>query len=218
MIGREAVNGAVEISLPSRRLQLRRQPRRILRAQLELRAVGEQHPHRDELIDTLAVLDRTRARRVVGDHAADVGPIGRRHVGCELEGMRRQHPVQLIAHHAGLHARPAFLDVHLEDLVHVLGEVDDDRPRDCLPGEARAAAACQQWHRVFRRHRHRAPHILIVQGHDDADGRNAVRAGIGRVERPRSRIEADFTADTRAEVGLDRGRQVGFNRIDGTGG
>ncbi len=49
--------------------------------------------------------------------------------------------VELIEHHARLHAGRAGLRVQLDDLVHVLAEVQHDARADRLPGEARAAAA-----------------------------------------------------------------------------
>ena len=60
---------------------------------------------------------------IVGDHPADGGAVRRRKFGGEEEPMLRHRIVELVLHHAGLHASPALLCIDLEDGVHVARQV-----------------------------------------------------------------------------------------------
>ena len=84
------------------------------------------HEHRAQflyVVARLAVEHRALARGVRGDHAADGGAVRRRKFGGEEEPMLRHRIVELVLHHAGLHASPALLCIDLEDGVHVARQV-----------------------------------------------------------------------------------------------
>ena len=70
--------------------------------QLDDAAVGQHDLQLEHVIDRLAVDDRAGAGGVVGDHAADRGPVRRRDVGGELQAERLQLPVQVVEHAARL--------------------------------------------------------------------------------------------------------------------
>src|SRR5690606_2500844 len=172
---------------------------------------GEEHAHGDDLVDRLAVLDRVRARRVVRDHAADVGAVGRGDVRRELQAVGGEEAVELVAHHAGLHPHPALLQVQLEDARQVLGDVDDQRLSHGLAGQRRAAAAGEDRRAVPRGGAHGGADVVLVERHHDADRRDAVGAGTGGAGGAGLGVEA--------HLALDRGPQVALEGagVDGGG-
>ena len=64
--------------------------------------------------------------------------------GPEFESHWPQVVVELVLHDPRLHAHPLLLDVALEDIAHVLGEVDLDGVADGLPRETGPAPAPRQ--------------------------------------------------------------------------
>ena len=84
------------------------------RAERGRAAVGQDHVERDHVVDRLAVPDRTRAGRVVADHAADVRAAAGGHVGPELQSVLRGRGIELVEHDAGLHARGARLGIDFD--------------------------------------------------------------------------------------------------------
>src|SRR5262249_5496729 len=83
--------------------------------------VGQDHPQLQDVVDCLAVHDGTRARRVVGNHAADGSSVGGGNVGGELETVCLDVQVEIVKHAAGANSHPALLWVDLQDLMEVLG-------------------------------------------------------------------------------------------------
>ncbi len=104
----------------------------------------------------------------------------------------------------GSHAGQPPLRVELDDLVDVLGEVDDDGDVAALPGERRAAAAPKERRAVLAADAHGLDHVLDVARDDDADRHLAVVGGVGRVERAAAVVEADLAADVRSQLSGER--------------
>ena len=102
---------------------------------------------------------------------------------------------QRVEHDARLHAREPLARVQLEDLVHVLREIEHDRDVAALPGEAGAGAARQHGRAVLPARRDRRDHIVGIARNHEADGDLAVVRAVGRVQRAAAAVEADFALD-----------------------
>ena len=147
----------------------------------------------------LAVDERVRAGRVVADGPADDAPVPCRGVGRELQAVRGERRVEVVEDDARLDPRAAVVGVDVDDAVHVTAEIEDDRLVDRLPGEARAAAAREDGDPVVRTVGDDGRDIVGRLREDDADGRDLVRARVGRVQLARVGVEPDVASDTAVE-------------------
>ena len=172
-------------------------------AEDDLAAVGQQRGDLDDVVDGEAVRDRVRAPGVVAEHAADGRAVRRRRVGAEQEAHRPHVVVQLVLHHAGLHARPVLLLIDLEDVVHVAREVEDEGVVDRLPGQRRPPAARQERDAVLARQLERRLHVVRVARDDDAHGLHLVHGRIGRIEELRAGVEAYVTANDLLQLAFE---------------
>ena len=176
------------------------------RPEMRERSVREHDVLLEHVIDGLSVEHRARAGRVVRHHAADGGAAGRRDVGREAEPVLAKRRVQLVQHDTGLDPCPAPGRIHFEHAVEVLRRVDDDAAADGLTGLRRTAASHRQGAAVLRADRH-GPHDVVARLHDhDAERLDLVDAGVGRIQRARDPVEADFA--------LDRGFEIAPQRVD----
>src|SRR5205823_3078023 len=78
------------------------------RSSMDDTTVGEDDAQLQNVIDRLAVNEGVRTRRVVGDHAAEGRPAGRRDVWGELQAVPLQLQVEIVQHTAGTDAHPAL--------------------------------------------------------------------------------------------------------------
>ena len=104
---------------------------------------------------------------------------------------------------AGLHARPQLLLVHLEHLVHVAGEVEDDRAVHRLPGERGAAAAREHGHVLAVGDLDHRLHVAGVARDDHADRLHLVHRRVGGVQELGEAVEADVALDDPAQLVLE---------------
>src|SRR5438105_2907993 len=109
----------------------------------------------------------------------------------------------MVEDQAGLDAREPLLRIDLDDLVQVLGEVDDDRDVATLAREARAAAVSEHGRPIVAADPHRLDDVLGRTRDDYADRQLAVVGAAGRVERAVARPKTDLTLDGAAEVVLE---------------
>ncbi len=150
------------------------------------------------VIDGLAVQHAARAAGIVGHHAADGGAAGGGNIRREAQAQRRELRVQLIEHDARLDARPALLRVHFEHAVVIFRGIDLNAFADRLPGLRRAAAAHGDGTAEAPADLDDADDILARLRNHDAQRPDLIDAGVGRIERARDRVEADFAFDLRA--------------------
>ena len=94
-----------------------------------------------DVIDGLTSHQRVGAARVVSDHSAQGATAVRSRVGREGEPMRFGLGAQNVQHYPGLHAGISLGRVELQNLVHVLAEVDHQGDVTALPGQARPGSA-----------------------------------------------------------------------------
>jgi hypothetical protein len=84
--------------------------------------------------------------------------------------------------------------VDLDDLVHVLGEIEHDRLVAGLAGQARTGAACEHGCAVIAADRERRDDIVGVARNHDTDRQLPVVRRIGRIERAATLAEAHLAA------------------------
>ena len=112
---------------------------------------------------------------------------------------------QLIAYRPGQNPRPAFVGVHLQHAMHVLGPVDDNGDIATLAGQAGAASAREHGRAKLAAGGDGLYHIFFRFGNDDADGYLAVVRGVGGIHRLAAGVEADLALDVFAQLGFKSG-------------
>ena len=104
----------------------------------------------------------------------------------------------------GSHARILLLRIQLHDAVHVLREVEQNGDIHRLPGNARAAAACDDRRAVPAAHRERVHHIVGILRQHDADRDHAVVAGVGGIHSAIAVAEPDLAFDAGPQLVFER--------------
>ena len=145
-------------------------------------AVGQDYVKLFDVVESLAVDDGVGAAGVVADAAADAGAVGRCGIGGVLEAVAGNLAGELIEDDAGLHARPLFFRIDLDDVVEVLAEIEDDGVVDGLAGEAGAAGTGQDGDALAGTEFHDGLDIGGVTRDHDAHGFHLVDAGVGAVQ------------------------------------
>ena len=162
-----------------------------------------------ELVDVVVGLPRhdcVHAAGVVADHSADRAVAVRGRVGTEREAVFLGRVAEVVEHDPGLDARELPGRVHLQDLVHVLREIEDDGDVAALAGEARAGAAGEDRRAELARQLDRRVDVVDGPREDHADRHLAVVRGVGGVERARAVVEADLAANVVPQRGRQRRR------------
>src|SRR5262245_9395421 len=118
-----------------------------------------------------------------------------------------------IEHHSGLHAREPLDRINLEDLVHVLREIQDDRDVAALAGKARPCAAGQHRGAEFPADGNCRHDVIAVTRNDEADRDLSIVRAVGGIERTAGAVEAHLAAYLPLQLTLEFG---GFlERVDG---
>ena len=95
-----------------------------------------------------------------------------------------------------------LVGIDLENPVEMLRGVEHQAGADRLPGLRRAAASRRDRHAVSRGDPDRAHHRFGRARNDDAERLDLVDAGVGRVQRARHLVEANFAVDRGFELAL----------------
>ena len=107
---------------------------------------------------------------------------------------------QDVEHHPGLDAGIALARIELQDLVHVLAEIEHHGDVAALSGQACPGSSRQDGRPELSGGRDGCDYIVGVSGYDQANGDLTVVGRVGRVERPASGIEADLSANAFAQL------------------
>src|SRR5947209_6072892 len=134
-----------------------------------------------------------RAAGIVANHPAQGTPGMSCRIRSEGELVLLRCTAQGIKDNARLHACKPFLRVDLNDLVHVLGHVDDYCNVATLSCEAGSCATQEQRRIVTAARGHRLDDILYTPWDDDANWHLAIIGAIRCIERTAPSIEAHFT-------------------------
>jgi hypothetical protein len=97
------------------------------------------------------------------------------------------------------------LGINLENIRHVLREVEDDGRVTTLSGERCAAAAGQQRSAVVTAQSNYGENVFFVARNYDADWDLTVVGAVGGVEGAAAGVKADLSAKVAAERGFERG-------------
>src|SRR5256886_12438210 len=106
---------------------------------------------------------------------------------------------QIVKDYAGLHPSDAARWIDLQNLRHVLGEIQHDGNIAALPGKRSSTAAAEDGRAEFPRQRDSRDHIISVAGQHDSDRHLTIIRPVSGVERAAARVEAHFAATMPAE-------------------
>ena len=155
------------------------------------------------MVEGLAVDNGVRAASVVADAAADAGAVGGGGIRSVLEAVGGNLAGELFEDDAGLHAGPLLFGIHLQNIVEVLAEIQDDGVVDGLAGEAGAAGTGQDGNAFARAKLDNGLYVGRVPRDDDSHGFHLVDAGVGAVEQPRVGVETHLAVHAAAEFVSD---------------
>ena len=180
------------------------------------RAVGQQRLDRVHVPDHVAVKDRVRPGRVVGEHAAQRGAASAGRIGSHHQAVGLQRPVELLQRTSRFHPDPPRVHIDFQNAVQVRCEVYHQRFVDGLSGQRRTTAARKYRDTEFLRQLQRSLYVVGMRGQQHTDRLHPVDAGIGGIEGPRHRVHAERSSETLAQPG---GKFLqAFGRKDGSGG
>lgn len=147
------------------------------------------------MVDRLSIDDGMGTGGVVSHHAAESGAIRGRRIGAEEKSRRLQMQVKLFLHHSWLDESPAFLRVHVQHAIQVLGHVHDHSLADCLTGQTCASSSWKDGNIEIARYFHRREDIFVCSRENDTEGFYFVDAGVSTVEKAGNLIESNFSGD-----------------------
>ncbi len=162
------------------------------RAHRHLRAVVEQNAQLDDVVDRFSGQQGMRAAGIISDHSAERAAAVRGWIGAERQLMLLRAVAQRIQNDAGLDARESSCRVDLQNLVHVLREIQNHGDVAGLPGEARAGAARQDRRAEFPARGHRRDHIVVIARNHEADRNLPVIRAVRGIQRAAAAVEAHF--------------------------
>ncbi len=168
-----------------------------------------------DVVVCLAGHDGVDAAGVVADHAADGAAVMAGGIGREGQMIFFGGVSEMIEDDSGLHARDAPLGIDLEDISHVLREIENDGDVAALSGERGAAAAAKERSTEVATNGDGRENIVGIARKNNADRNLAVVGAVGRVERAAAVVEADVPAHAGRRASASPGRRL-LNSV-GTG-
>jgi hypothetical protein len=178
-------------------------------------AIGEDDVGFEDVVEGFAVDDGVGAAGVVADAAADGCALAGDGVGGVHEAVLLDRGAEVVVDDTGLDACPTLFGVDLDDVAHVLGEIDDDGVVGGLACEAGAATARHDGHAEFFGGTDNGLDVIGVAGDGDADGDHLVHGGVGGVQESVVAVHADLTGDLAAQAFCD-GADLGFGEVGGS--
>jgi hypothetical protein len=139
------------------------------------------------------------AAGIVADHAADGAAVVAGGIGGEGQVIFFGGVAEVIQDYSGLDSGDPVVGIDLENLSHVLCEVENNRDVAALSGEGGAAAATQQRSAEFAADGDGGEDVIGVAREDYADWNLAVVRTIGRVEGAAAVVELHVAADVSSQ-------------------
>src|SRR5947209_16372332 len=96
---------------------------------------------------------------------------------------------QMVENYTGLHPSDAARWIDLQNLRHILGEIQHDSNIAALPGKRSSAAAAEDGRAEFPRQRNSRDHIISVAGQHDSDRYLTIIRPVSGVQRAAARVE-----------------------------
>ena len=179
-------------------------------AHVQALAVVGQDFERLDVVVRFAGHDRVHAAGVVADHASEGAAAMGGGVGREGQVMLLGGGADVVEDYSRLHAGNPALGIDLEDIRHVLREIEDDRHVAALAGQGSSAAASEERSVMVAAEGDGGEHVFFVARNDYADRDLAIVGAVGRVERASAGVEADLSSEMAVEGGFEgRGVDVG---------
>jgi hypothetical protein len=106
---------------------------------------------------------------------------------------------EMVENDSGLHARDAARGIDLEDLRHVLREIEDDGDIAALSGERSSSTAAEERRSEITAESNRCNHVAGIARKDDTDGDLTVVRSVGGIKSAALIVEANVTAEMLAQ-------------------
>src|ERR1700752_1299029 len=148
-----------------------------------------------DVVVRLAAHDGVDAAGVVADHATDGAAIVAGGIRGKGQVIFFGGVAGLIQNFSGLDARDAAFGIDLEDISHVLREVEDDGDVAALSGKGCAAATTEQRSAELAANGDGGKDVVGVTRENYADGYLAVVRTVGGVEGATAIVEFNVAAD-----------------------
>src|SRR5438876_7626672 len=150
--------------------------------------------------------DRVHATRVVTNHSAQSATVMRSGIRSEGQVVLLSGVAQMVENYTGLHPSDAARWIDLQNLRHVLGEIQHDSNIAALPGKRSSAAAAEDGRAEFPRQRNSRDHIIGIAGQHDSDRYLAIVRSVSGIKRAAARVEAHFAAKMPAQCRFEPSR------------
>src|ERR1700719_319596 len=155
-----------------------------------------------------------RAAGIVPDHSADGAAIMRRRVWRKSLLVDLGAVAQRVEHHTRLNTSVSLRGIELENLIHVLVEIQDDSDVAGLPGQASARATREDGRAELFACGDCGNYVGGVARDNEADWDLTIVGRIRRIKRAAAGIEAHFAAHSSLQLVLQFGRlRKGINGL-----
>lgn len=166
-------------------------------------AIGKHFEFFDVLV-SLARHHRMNAAGIVADHPTERAAAVAGGIRTKCQVVLFRGGAEMVEHNAGLHASDPALGVELEDVSHVLREVEDDGDVTALAREGSPAAAAEHRNSMLATGGDGGDNVIVVARKNYAYRYLAVIGAVTRVKRTASIVETNFPVDALAQDGVKR--------------
>ncbi len=163
-------------------------------ADLHPQAVVGENLKRFDIVIGLTRHDGMHAARVVTNHAAEGAAIVGGGVRCESQVMFLSGSAQVVENHARLDSGDAAYGIDLQNPVHILGKIENDRHVTALSGQRSTSTAAENGRTELAGQGDGCDDVVCVTRDDNPDWNLAVARSVSRVERTAALVKAHLTA------------------------
>ena len=161
----------------------------------KLSPVIEQDAQLFHIVDSLSAKQRVSAARIVADHSTNGATIVSRRIGRERQVMNFCPVSKRIQHYSGLNPRNFLICIDLQDVIHVLCEVEHYGDITALSRQTCSGTARQDRSTVLPARLDRRDHILHILRDYQSNGNLPVVGSVGCIQRATAAIKAYFTSN-----------------------
>ena len=106
---------------------------------------------------------------------------------------------EMVENDSGLHACDSARRIDLEDLRHVLREIENDGDIAALPGERSSSTAAEQWRAELAAESDCSENVVGVARKHNSDRDLTIVRSVGRIKSTALIVETDVTAEILAQ-------------------